>query len=718
MKRIALFISSVLLFLCALSQQANEAFFSLKALPDNGVVLDKNWMFYPGDDSRYATSNYEGENGSSLNPAELRGQFPEVKKHGIGWFRLKMRVDTALQGKTVGMILSLFGAAEIYLNGEQVYRFGLVSADYKSERTQAIYSRTLSLTLGHAEEQILAVRFSHHPKNFTVKSGIIPNSLRISFQPLNLAIENYALLVKRVYRFLAISLTIELTAALLTLFFYTSFRSRKEYLYFGLYFALNFLAMLVQSATAGISESDYISVNQLTVILLVVYLLLIIGSLFHLNAVYALLHIQRTRYYRFLFCYAIISLMLMPFLSGLGEILPFLFFPLCCLEILPHYFRAARRRFQGAWILFFSILACLLFLLMLANANLESNAVLTALALLAPALGVIIFLAGDFARTSSALQQQIVEVEALSDKNLSYEREKQDILSAQKEELEKEVENRTVALRRSLVDLKAAQAKLVQAEKMASLGELTAGVAHEIQNPLNFINNFSELSVELSNELKEDLATAALPSEQKQLLQSTAEELVKNQEKILHHGRRADAIVKNMLQHSRKSEGSKESTNINALVEQYLQLSYHGLRARDKEFNTALRKNYDDSLADISIVPQDIGRVLLNLFNNAFYAVNERKKKENGTFEPAVSVCTSKKDNDILIKIDDNGTGIPQSILDKIFQPFFTTKPSGEGTGLGLSLSYDIVTKGHGGQLTVTSTEGKGSTFLIQLPLV
>jgi signal transduction histidine kinase len=409
---------------------------------------------------------------------------------------------------------------------------------------------------------------------------------------------------------------------------------------------------------------------------------------------------------------------LLMVLPGWGSILPVFFFPLACLEILPAYFRAARQKFRGAWTLFFSVLLCLLFLLILVQVNMESVAVLTALVLVTPALGVMIFIAGDFARTSSALQQQIVEVEALSEKNLAHEREKQDILAVQKEELEREVEVRTAALRQSLADLKAAQAKLVQAEKMASLGELTAGVAHEIQNPLNFINNFSELSIELSGELHDEVANAQLPVEQKRLLQDTAIELVKNQEKILHHGRRADAIVKNMLQHSRKSAGTKEPTNINDLVEQYLQLSFHGLRARDKEFNTALQKDYDESIIDIPVVPQDIGRVLLNLFNNAFYAVREKKKKLNGTFEPAVSVQTKKAGNKVFITISDNGMGIPTSIADKIFQPFFTTKPAGEGTGLGLSLSYDIITKGHGGQLTVTSTEGEGSSFMILLPLV
>jgi signal transduction histidine kinase len=263
----------------------------------------------------------------------------------------------------------------------------------------------------------------------------------------------------------------------------------------------------------------------------------------------------------------------------------------------------------------------------------------------------------------------------------------------------------------SLVELQAAQRQLVQSEKMASLGELTAGIAHEIQNPLNFVNNFSDVSNELLEEMKTELEKGNTKD-----AASIVDDVKKNLEKILYHGKRADAIVKGMLQHSRTSGGQKELTDINALADEYLRLAYHGLRAKDKSFNAKFITEFDDGVGKISIIPQEIGRVILNLINNAFYTVSEKQKRLNGSFDPTVSVSTKKVDDKLFITIADNGNGIPQKNLDKIFQPFFTTKPTGQGTGLGLSLSYDII-KAHGGEIIVNTKEGQGSKFVIQLPL-
>ena len=277
-------------------------------------------------------------------------------------------------------------------------------------------------------------------------------------------------------------------------------------------------------------------------------------------------------------------------------------------------------------------------------------------------------------------------------------------------------------LETTLTNLKNAQSQLIQSEKMASLGELTAGIAHEIQNPLNFVNNFSEVSNEMMDEMKTELV-----NNNKEEAFAIADDIKQNLEKINHHGKRADAIVKGMLQHSRSSSGQKESTDINALTDEYLRLAYHGLKAKDDSFTATMKRNFDQSIGNINIVPQDIGRVVLNLINNAFYVVDEKKKHtstgsvQNG-YEPTVSVSTKKINGKsdsyrIEISVKDNGNGIPQKVLDKIFQPFFTTKPTGQGTGLGLSLAYDIVTKGHGGELKVETKEGEGSEFIIQLPV-
>ena len=289
------------------------------------------------------------------------------------------------------------------------------------------------------------------------------------------------------------------------------------------------------------------------------------------------------------------------------------------------------------------------------------------------------------------------------------------------------LETAKAQIEKTLVDLKQAQAQLVQAEKMASLGELTAGIAHEIQNPLNFVNNFSEISNELIDEMKEELAAGNL-----ELATEIADDVKQNLEKITHHGKRADAIVKGMLQHSRSNSGIKEPTDINALADEYLRLAYHGLRAKDKSFNATLKTDFDESIVKINIVPQDIGRVILNLITNAFYACTERSRSaanekmktsdsegfENNQglslYEPTVSVSTKKEGDQVLISVRDNGKGIPKQVVDKIFQPFFTTKPTGQGTGLGLSMSYDIV-KAHGGELNVETKEGEGSKFVIYL---
>ena len=259
--------------------------------------------------------------------------------------------------------------------------------------------------------------------------------------------------------------------------------------------------------------------------------------------------------------------------------------------------------------------------------------------------------------------------------------------------------------------LQETQKQLIQSEKMASLGELTAGIAHEIQNPLNFVNNFSEVSAELIHEMN-----TALEKGDTEEARSLAHDIKRNLEKISHHGKRADAIVKGMLQHSRNSSGIKEACDINALADEYLRLAYHGLRAKDKSFNATMKTDFDESIGNINIFPQDMGRVILNLITNAFYVVDEKKKSGVENYEPTVTVSTKKSGDKVEVSVKDNGNGIPQKVLDKIFQPFFTTKPTGQGTGLGLSLSYDIV-KAHGGELKVETKENEGTIFRIILPI-
>ena len=282
----------------------------------------------------------------------------------------------------------------------------------------------------------------------------------------------------------------------------------------------------------------------------------------------------------------------------------------------------------------------------------------------------------------------------------------------QKHKANIELQQQKSETERALHDLKNTQTQLIQREKMASLGELTAGIAHEIQNPLNFVNNFSSINEELTAEMKAELQKGNYAE-----VETLAEEIRENGEKIMNHGQRAAAIIKSMLEHSHGATGERQPTDINRLAEEYLWLAYHGLQARDKSFTAGIQTSYDKDVGPVSVVPQEIGRVFLNLYNNAFYAVSQKKKKLGSQFEPEIIMNTKRVDGHVEIHVKDNGTGISRKALDKIFQPFFTTKPTGEGTGLGLSLSYDIVTKGHGGNIVVDTKEGEYSEFVVQLPL-
>jgi len=299
------------------------------------------------------------------------------------------------------------------------------------------------------------------------------------------------------------------------------------------------------------------------------------------------------------------------------------------------------------------------------------------------------------------------------------QREELRMASAKNAELDRLVAERTAELtlqknelEKALVQLQTTQQQLIQSEKLASLGELTAGIAHEIQNPLNFVNNFSEVSMELVDEMEQELNKG-----DKEEAMAIAADIKQNLEKIRHHGQRADGIVKGMLQHSRASSNTKEPTDINKLADEYFRLAYHGLRAKDKSFNAELETNFADGLPMVNVVPQDVGRVFLNLFNNAFYAVKERQKAEGADFKPVVKVSTVVNGKYVNVWVEDNGIGIPDAVKDKILQPFFTTKPTGEGTGLGLSLSYDIIVKGHGGKIDVETKENDHTMFTISLPL-
>ncbi|MBD0285861.1 MAG: GHKL domain-containing protein [Flavisolibacter sp.] len=464
----------------------------------------------------------------------------------------------------------------------------------------------------------------------------------------------------------------------------------------------------------GFLES--LTATQTVIFILIAYVFWTLGPIFLLNGIHTVYELPKKWAYRMLTVYALLVIPFLFLFRDWGGTFSFFFGLAVDIEVLRLNLQAIRRRRPGAWILFTSFIVQILLTTCMIGfylaGRIDLYLILVACVFANPAIGLSLFTASEFARNGLALQKRVIEVEQLSKKTIVQEKEKQQILSLQNETLERQVTERTAALSQSLKELKETQVQLVQREKMASLGELTAGIAHEIQNPLNFVNNFSEVNKELIREVKNELSSGNLEE-----ALAIADDIEQNEQVINHHGRRAEAIVKGMLQHSRSSTGQREPTDINALADEYLHLSYLGQKAKYKEFSATIQTDFDDTVGKIKIVPQDIASVLLNLYNNAFYAMLQKRRQLNVTYEPVISVRTRKVNDSVIISVRDNGTGIPQKVLHKIYQPFFTTKPAGEGTGLGLSLSYDIVTKTHGGELKVNTKDGEFCEFEVVLPV-
>jgi signal transduction histidine kinase len=682
--------------------------FQLQRVNQGEIILDKGWKFHAGDDLSWAKPDYDDSNWEKIDPTEELHHLPQVKKAGIGWFRLTMQIDSSLADERLTMVTSVLGAAEIYLNGELIYSFGTVSSEYKKEITRFFTNHLFSFKLGPQRIQKIAVRYSFNKKNFYLKFTNARPIIRLKLRESNAALADHIREDEFDSKLRSIQSSFYLPLGFLLLFLFLSFRLQKEYLYSGVFCFCLFMAIILHitalSEPTTVSRTDYL--------LLATQVFYIIGSFALINGTYILYKQKKSWFYYIIILY---GLFIIPFFfisydaSGLFNAC---FFPLIDLEFLRLNILAVRRRRPGAWILLITSLlfAIVIISYIVAGGKGDLGSFLASLSYFILGIGLSLFYAGEFARTASSLQQSLTEVKELSEEMIATEKEKQQILSAQNETLEKQVSERTAALSQSLKELKETQAQLIQREKMASLGELTAGIAHEIQNPLNFINNFSEVNKELLQEMKEEI-----DSGNTQVVKTIADDVIYNQEKINEHGKRADAIVKGMLQHSGNSSGVKEPTDINKLADEYSRLSHHGFRAKDKSFNATLKTDFDVKIGNINIIPQDIGRVILNLINNAFYAADEKRKQNLNGYEPTVSVSTKKVNGKVEVSVKDNGNGIPQKVLDKIFQPFFTTKPTGQGTGLGLSLSYDIV-KAHGGELKVETKEGEGSEFIIQLP--
>ncbi|MVM30385.1 histidine kinase [Spirosoma sp. HMF4905] len=682
----------------------------------DGIPLRTGWRWHSGNNPAWANPSFDDSRWDTIRPSRSINRLGRFNHEPIGWFRLAFTLDSTSARIPLAAVINQVGASELYIDGVLWLRLGRVGSTYSEQEAYIPIARKIySLPQLTAGRHVLAVRLSQQrppwyiPKLMYSNYAVFKINLfsaqhitdEVSKQVYIQAIGNYLL----VGIFLMLSVIH---------FMYYTYRRKRVNLVFGLTllagaFCVTFIELLglVSNTTLG----EWVILVQGVLISLFMFMLLVtyyeyLGqpTSWFLKTVALLLFAPRLIVYVF-----------EP--SNVTAILSIISIIALFADGIRVNIEAIRAHRTNARFMLTSILVMIMILIVggavsgwLSSRYLDyalyANSLTNLLFFLTLPISFAIILAREHAQTNRNLEDRLVEVEQLST-------EKQAILTAQNSFLEQQVNERTAELTRSLTDLRETQQQLIQREKMASLGELTAGIAHEIQNPLNFVNNFAEVSSELVQEIKEERRNE---SRDEELEAEILGDLEQNLEKISHHGGRASSIVRAMLEHSRISTGQREPTDLNELANEYLRLSYHGLLAKDKNFNVHLVTQFDPTISTVTLVAQDVGRVFLNLFNNAFYAVQERQRTAPVGYQPTLTVSTRQLGEVVEIRVSDNGTGIPESIQRKVFQPFFTTKPTGQGTGLGLSLSYDIITKGHGGEFTLETTTSEGTTFLIRLP--
>jgi signal transduction histidine kinase len=687
------------------------------------VKLDQ-WKIKTGDDPAWAARELDDSGWEEINTnAALNSR--NISNSEIRWLRKEIPAEHTGADSLYGLMISQFGASDIYVNGRLVKQYGrIVPADRPVIHNP--HGRPVPIQLDSQAINVISIRFAPDAlSSGWAKSRAGTPLLRVQLQKLDDALKAWERQLNESHINIGAGI-VSAVFSLLFLLLFLFFPKHNLYLFYGLF---NLFLMLMSIVSNFIENGQYGLETRAYLVSSTVLISRLIGMSVLLFILHALNRMRPIFWWYVGFMVLVeypLTLIMPPEYMKVSNAIRSIV-AIICIWLAYHAFRSKNRED-----ILVGILACTV---VMVNTRflLESYSVLEApvqFSILPPILTTITistYLALRYSHMHRDLERQLVQVHALSEENLKKEVEKQQILSSQKKELEKQVEERTASLNQqkkelqiTLNELKAAQAQLIQSEKMASLGELTAGIAHEIQNPLNFVNNFSDLNKELIGELQEELKKGDVRE-----AASIADNLKDNEEKINLHGRRADMIVKSMLQHSRASSGQKEPTDVNKLVDEYVRLAYHGYRAKKKDFNATLDIQLDPEVGQVQMVAQEIGRVLLNLLNNAFQAVEEKAKTAGPDYQPTVSIKTHLGNEEfahapmrksVLIRVADNGTGIPDAIKDKIFQPFFTTKPTGQGTGLGLSLSYDIVTKGHEGSLGMESIEGEGSTFFIHLP--
>ncbi|UFH57586.1 ATP-binding protein [Spirosoma sp. KNUC1025] len=697
-----------------------QTVFRLDSLPQQGILLDKAWKWHLGDNPEWAKSNFDDSRWDTINPTQDVNRLKQLPMQGIGWLRIRMHIAPELYRKMVGIRIQQAGAAEFFLNEKLVIRNGKISLRKNIELGSTnLYDYSHTISFEPDSIQLIAIRyaFSRDPlpinryrySFFTIK--VLPTEEAAKFESqLTFAIGIEAVLFG-VFLFLG----------LLQLLLYAVSTEQPTAFSLGLFLVTQSIVHLMNGL---LNTGDFFyTLFGITHVLpahdtlyIVFVVALAVSSFWYLLGIYQ--YFGQTRKSLFWLaasvCLATIpmALFLAQPLGFLSQFIPGFIIP--GLEILRIGLVALKQKKTGANLFTLAhgiTLATFIgwtlsiFLPVALSSFTTTGQLLFTISFLGLALTISLLLAQERAVINQLLRKQLIDLDFLSQKTIAQEQEKQQLLATQNELLEQQVEARTA-------ELKASQVQLIQKEKLASLGELTAGIAHEIQNPLNFVNNFSEVSAELVDDLEEELEKGDTEE-----AKAIAGDLRQNLQKINHHGGRASRIVKGMLDHSRPMSDERQPTDLNVLADEYLRLAYQGQRGNDKSFQCELLTHFDPALGKVNVAPGEIGRVLLNLYTNAFYAVAQRAKQAIGSdYKSRVEVRTQRQNNRIMIQVSDNGTGIAESAKGKIFQPFFTTKPTGEGTGLGLSLSYDIVTKGHGGTLTLESQEGQGTHFLMQLP--
>jgi two-component system, NtrC family, sensor kinase len=680
---------------------------------------NSGWKYHAGDDLKWKEVSYNDSDWNIYQTDFKLDSIPQGMWQGIGWFRLKLVIDSSLYNQVIALVMNHYGASEIYLDGKLINQYGTPDKNPDVEKTlRPLFAQPVMLSLDNKPEHLLAIRYSFTQASvFYNKYGMLWHIIKpvgfagfsVHFGDSKDAVNLYNESLRKNLFVTIACVSILLLMGVFHLFLFWFHSRERSNLFIGLFIFILaghcFCKFLPTYTHLGLGTMIFREVLHI-----------LFGSLWlpgMMVAYYSVFYKKLPKYIWFYLIWIPVWFYMNIYNFSSGFVLAYCF--VVFFDMMRLFISSVRRKQQFTWLIGIGVLisqsALILYFSPISKSSSDELLILYIIYLAVP-VAMSIFNSMRTARVTQNLEKQLDEVERLSELTLTQQQEKQQILASQNEMLEHQVSERTIELKKSLEDLKSTQSQLIQSEKMASLGELTAGIAHEIQNPLNFVNNFSEVNTELIDEMQQQIDKGNYFD-----AKATSNNIKENELKINHHGKRADAIVKGMLQHSRESKGLKEPTDINVLADEYLRLSYYGFRAKDKSFNATIITDFDSTIGRITIIPQDIGRVLLNLYNNAFYAISEKAKRQIQSYEPKISVVTKRNGNKVEIMVKDNGAGIAQKVVDKIFQPFFTTKPAGQGTGLGLSLSYDII-KAHGGELKVESQEGKGAEFVFNVPVV